>query len=243
MKSFLFFISVIFCLLACSKNDSPAVINDIPDQSFTESFDQSSEAVSRGWTFLNKSIDLGNTQWGNPVVPPFDAYFSQNGPAGYLWADYNSTSSAAGVISNWAVSPVITLQNGDKISFYTRAQIYFYNTDSTDFVNRLQVRMNIKNTGTNTGNGVNTGDFNILLLDINPGYRAFLYTPYMQRDPDARQAYPHLWTRFEATVSGLLTPIEGRFAFRYFVEEAGNNGRSTAIGIDEVNYVSVNRPQ
>ena len=113
------------------------------------------------------------------LVPPFEAFFSQNGPAGYLWADYNSTSSAAGVISNWAVSPVLTLQNGDKISFYTRAQIYFYNDDSTDFVNRLQVRINIKNTGTNTGDGANAGDFNVLLLDINPGYRAFLiYTIY-----------------------------------------------------------------
>lgn len=243
MKSFILFITILFCLQGCSKNDSPETIIQIPDQSFTESFDQSSEAVKRGWTFLNKSIVLGNTQWSNPSFPPFDAFNSQNGPAGYLWADYNSTSSAAGVISNWAVSPLLTLQNGDKISFYTRAQIYFYNNDSTDFVNRLQVRINIKNTGTNTGDGANAGDFNVLLLDINPGYRAFLYTPYIQRDPDARQAYPHLWTRFEATVSGLVVPTEGRFAFRYFVEEAGNNGRSTAVGIDEVDFASVNKPQ
>ena len=71
MKSFILLITILFCLQACSKNDSPETINQIPDQSFTESFDQSSEAVNRGWTFLNKSIDLGNTQWSNPAGSPF----------------------------------------------------------------------------------------------------------------------------------------------------------------------------
>jgi hypothetical protein len=241
MKQYFFLIFSSFLFLSCSKNDNGEEnTNKIPDQSFTESFDTASASVNRGWVFQNNSIDRGSTNWNNPSTPPFDAYTSENGPAGYLWADYNSTSSAAGVISNWAVSPILTIQNGDKISFYTRAELYYFENDSTDFVNRLQVRLNRKNTGTNTGEGTGSGDFNLLLLDINPEYRSFYYIPYMNRDPDARLAYPHRWTRFEAAVSGLDEPVEGRFAFRYFVEDAGNNGRSTSIGIDEVKYESVN---
>jgi hypothetical protein len=240
MKKYFFLFCISLLCLSCSKDDDGNEnINIIPDQSFIESFDTAISAERRGWTFLNKSVTKGTTNWSNPSTPPFDAFSSENGPSGYLWADYNSTSSPAGIISNWAVSPIITLQNGDKISFYTRAELYFFENDSTDFVNRIQVRLNRKNTGTNTGEGSSTGDFNLLLLDINPEYRSFYYIPFTNRDPDARLAYPHRWTRFEAVISGLEAPVEGRFAFRYFVEEAGNNGRSSSIGIDEVRYESV----
>ena len=58
------------------------------------------------------------------------------------------------------------------------------------------------------------------------------------RHLEAKQAYPHVWTRFEATVSGLDAPTKGRFAFRYFTEEAGNNGRASSIGVDSVAYIS-----
>ena len=241
MKQYISITFILLLILSCNKNDNgEESLNKIPDQSFTETFDTASAAANRGWTFINKSVERGGTNWSNPSTPPFEAFSSENGPAGFLWADYNSTSSAAGVISNWAISPILTVQNGDKISFYTRAELYYFENDSTDFVNRLQVRLNRKNTGTNTGEGTSTGDFNVLLLDINPDYRSFYYIPYMNRDPDARLAYPHRWTRFEAVVSGLDAPVEGRFAFRYFVEDAGNNGRSTSIGIDEVKYQSVN---
>jgi hypothetical protein len=76
-------------------------------------------------------------------------------------------------------------------------------------------------------------------VDINADYHPFFYTPFQNRDPDARMAYPHRWTRFEAIVSGLDKPKEARFALRYFVEEAGNNGRSTSIGVDELQYQSI----
>jgi hypothetical protein len=55
-----------------------------------------------------------------------------------------------------------------------------------------------------------------------------------------RKAYPHVWTRFEAIVVGLDKPTKGRFAFRYFTELAGSNGRGSSVGIDSVAYVSVN---
>jgi hypothetical protein len=237
MKYIIILSSLLLLLQACSK-DKNTEDQTKPDSSFSESFDEVNDAGRSGWVFSNNSIEKGTTQWNNPSAPTFNAYSSATGSGGYIWADFNSTSSAAGVISNWAVSPSITMQNGDTISFYTRAELFFFNDDSTDFVNRLQVRMNRKNTGTITGNGTNPGDFDVLLLDINPDYKTFQYSAFINRDPEARLAYPHRWTRFEAIVSGLDSPTEGRFAFRYFVEDGGNNGRGSSIGIDEVNYRS-----
>ena len=239
MKTFLFSCLLLLGILSCSKEDKPAPAV-VENQSFVEEFDTASAATERGWIFTNKSIDPGTTNWGNPSTPPFPAFSWSTNPNGYLWADYNSTSSAAGVISNWAVSPVITMQNGDRITFYTRAEIFYFNDDSTDFTNRLQVRLNARNTGQETGSGTTTGDFSILLLDINPGYNEFLYSKWTGRDPGALNAYPHRWTRFEAVVSGLAGPTPGRFAFRYFVEDAGNNGRSGSIGVDRVEYLGKN---
>ena len=51
--------------------------------------------------------------------------------------------------------------------------------------------------------------------------------------------YPNVWTQFNATVSGLGAPTNGRFAFRYFVTNAGPNANnSDYIGIDDFSYVS-----
>lgn len=232
---------VLSCLLvlgifACNKEDNPDPVV-VEDQSFLEEFESAGEAASRGWVFTNRSIDPGSTNWGNPSTPPFPAYSWSTNPNGYLWVDYNSTTSAAGVISSWAISPVVTLQNGDRISFYTRAEIVYFNDDSTDFANRLQVRLNARNTGQEVGNGSSTGDFNTLLLDINPDYQEFLYSNWTLREASALNAYPHRWTRFEAVVSGLAGPTPGRFAFRYFVEGGGNNGRASSVGIDRVEYI------
>ncbi len=228
--------SLLLLQLSCSKDDGADTPPE-PETGFVEEFDQAFSAAERGWVFQNKSVNPGPTNWGNPAEPPFAAFSPAGSENGYLWADFNSTSSASGIISNWAVSPPVTLRNGDKIRFYTRAQLYFFNGDSTDFTNRLQVRINARNDGTDVGNGATTGDFNTLLLDINAAYNEFLLLSWNNREPNALNAFPHRWTRFEATVDGLQAPVKGRFAFRYFMEGAGTNGRGSAIGIDQVEYV------
>jgi uncharacterized repeat protein (TIGR01451 family) len=66
------------------------------------------------------------------------------------------------------------------------------------------------------------GDFTTLLLDINPTYV---------------DNYPHAWTKYTVTISGLGTPKVGRLAFRYFVEGGGPDAaRSDYIGIDDFQY-------
>jgi hypothetical protein len=235
-------LSFLTLLQSCEDDSYLLAPPPVPDQSFVEEFDTAQSAYNRGWRFINRSDVIGRTNWQNPTVLTGIPFLSYSGTGtGYLWADYQSTSSDAGTISNWAVSPGLTMQNGDKIVFYTRAQLLSFNNDSTDFVNRMQVRLN-KTTSLNCGDGTDPGDFTVPLLDVNPFYYEFLKSAFNNpADPfyqQARQAYPHVWTRFEATVSGLDGPTKGRFAFRYFTEEAGGNGRGTAIAIDAVSYLS-----
>jgi hypothetical protein len=79
--------------------------------------------------------------------------------------------------------------------------------DSTDYANRLQVRINKDNQGIYVGAGTDPGDFKIVLLDINPFYK-YYYASQAAFDP---AAYPARWTRFEATVSGLTRAHQNTF--------------------------------
>jgi len=244
-KSTLFFpIALLFIsitVLQSCKDDSALLTKPpVADQTFTEEFDTATNAITRGWHFINTSAPIGSGVWqqGGGVPPWWNAYSSNGSYAGFVGADYTSTSAAAGIISNWLVSPVVTMQNGDKITFYTRGLLYYsgVGVDSTDYANRLQVLINPYNESLNVGSGDDVGDFKTKLLDINPTY-IFFHTDPSQYSP---YAYPSSWTKFTATVYGLNAPTRGRFALRYYVEGGGNNGLASGVGIDKVTYTSVN---
>lgn len=202
----------------------------VPDQSFVEEFDTLMSAYNRGWRLVNRSEPIGPTNWNQIGDPQFGldfTPFSKTGGVGYIECDNFSIAPTApntGVISNWIVSPIKIMQNGDKIIFYA-------NSAFVDNGVRLQVRMNTNNTGLNCGRGTDHGDFTTPLLDINPTY-----------DLAPPNAFPDNWTRFEATVYGLDKPTQGRFAFRYF-HEAGfaddpADGVFDCVALDSVAYVS-----
>ena len=215
-----------------------------PDQSFVEEFDTADAAYMRGWRYINVSEPKGTGFWtqgmfndplvtGLPTPIPFNAHSSRGSYVGFIGADYTSTLGGPGTISNWVVSPVITMQNGDRILFYTRGVLYFdiFLNDSTDYANRLQVRMSTENESLNVGSGNSTGDFKYALLDINPDYREAIFQNY---DP---LSYPIRWTKFEAKVGGLNGPTKGRIAFRYYVEDGGFPGLGSGVGLDSVAYI------
>jgi hypothetical protein len=236
------FLSIFALFQSCVDDEAEylAKQGQTEDHSFVESFDTVDAAYGRGWRFLNKSVEIGPTNWMNPSPNnlPFPAFYSVSTSRGYLWVDYNSTSSGQGIISNWAISPVVSMKNGDTISFYTRAELFPIGDDSTDFSNRLQVRMNIQNTGLDVGEGDNFGDFDKILLDINPTYLEFHYKDFINGNPTALLAYPYTWKRFEIILTGIDKPTAGRFAFRYFLEGGGGGGKGTSIGVDLVTYKS-----
>ena len=259
-KMFAFVCVMLFSVVSCKKDD-PAWLTppSPPDQSFIEEFDTVSAAFQRGWVPVNNSNPKGQSIWvqGGFLSPIFAPYSSRGSYAGFIGTDYLSTSAQAGVISNWLISPLIWMKNGDKITFYTRSQLYpvFNSTDSTDFGNNLEVCINKKNQSTHVGTardprdplynaGTDRGDFN-LLISINPpffdavnnfyNYRQAHSTPALY-DP---LAYPANWTRFEVTITGVDRPHQGRFAFRYYTLDAGSNGNGTAVAIDLVTFTSI----
>lgn len=182
---------------------------------FTEGFDDITNLP--GWFAQNNSSPLGTTNWfqGNDTVFPAHA----GAPTAYIGANFNNTAGV-GTISNWLLTSELTLYDGDTFSFWTRT----VNTPS--FPDRLELRLSTAGASTNVGTGpTDIGDFTNLLLEINPTLTT--------------SGYPNVWTQFTVTLSGIPNGATGRFAFRYFVTDAGPSGNnSDYIGIDSVEYVS-----
>jgi hypothetical protein len=253
-------------LQSCKDDSYVLTPEPVINQSFTEEFDTAAAALARGWKFINNSYPAGSGVWQNGgalISPLFNAYSQHGTYPGFIGTDYTSTSAATGVISNWLISPEIMMNNGDKIIFYSRSQLSLGTVagDSTDWGNRLQVRLNKHGTDLLVGNvqayyewlftpspnfaNDDPGSFDISLLDVNPNQYewhkvvpgAGFFTNY-----DAITnilAFPVKWTRFEVTVSGLDKTTRCRFGIRYFITGGGNNGLATGVGIDKLEYKTV----
>src|SRR5205823_6701008 len=98
----------------------------------TQGFDDISTLPGLGWVQTNHSAVVGATNWfqGNSAVFP-----AQSGaPTSYIAANFNNTTGT-NTISNWLLTPPLPLQNGARMTFYTRT------VDVPMFPDRLQVRM------------------------------------------------------------------------------------------------------
>ena len=169
--------------------------------------------VPAGWTVVNNSVPLGVIGWFQGNTSVFNA---QAGPAdSYAGVNFNSGAGTA-TISDWLITPTLTFNNGDVLSFFTRT------IDApTLFPDRLEVRFSNVG-GTNVGaTAASVGDFTELLLTVNAGLDT--------------TDYPNDWTSFSATIAGLSGPTAGAVGFRYFVTDGGPDGsNSDYIGIDTV---------
>ena len=190
------------------------------DEGFNVSSPYPASALPAGWSaaFLSQPPGL-ITVWYQGVAGVFTAFEGAN----YIAANYNHAGAALGTLSSWMFPPAVVLKNGDKFSFYTRHDPGNARPD------RLQVRMNTTNNGTNVGaTATSVGDFTNLLLDINPTYQT--------------TGYPTVWTQYTITLSGLpAAGFAGRLAFRYFCENSGGVGvgiNSDYIGIDKAVYTT-----
>lgn len=187
------------------------------------------EMLAAGWQTTNQSSPIGQATWVNATftVPLTGAIFGSGnvntvpvGQAGgnnsFALVNFNSTTGT-GTISNWLITPDITVQNGDLVTFYSRK-----GTDgTTDFPDRLELRMSSAATTVVPSTGpTDVGTFTTVGVTINP-------------DLSAGFVYPKVWTQYTYTVSGLSGPTSAKFAFRYFVTNGGPSGNnSDLIGID-----------
>jgi len=204
------------CLLLLAGFFSPGLKAQIL---FSESFN-TAVPLPTGWAQQNLSAPIGTVpDWLQGVNTVFNS--NSGAPTAYIRANFNSVAGA-NTISNWLFTPSVTITNGDQFTFYTRTTT----PGATVFPDRLQVRLSTNGTSTNVGaTNASVGDFSTLLLDINPTY--------------STTVYPSVWTQFTVTISGIPTPIAGRIAFRYFVEDGGPSGNnSDYIGIDDVVYTT-----
>lgn len=175
--------------------------------------------VPAGWATQNNSTTVGTTGWfqGNTAV--FEAQAGT--PTSYAGANFNSVTNS-GTISNWLISPTLSFNNGDVISFWTRT------VEFPAFPDRLELRFSDVG-GTDVGTApTDVGTF-ALLLSVNPTLTV--------------DGYPNTWTEFTSTISGLSGPTDGAIAFRYFVEDGGPAGtNSDYIGIDTLTITAVPEP-
>lgn len=183
-------------------------------QLLDEGFDDITTLPGNGWSQINASTTIGTTGWfqGNDLT--FQSY--DGAPNSYIGANFNNTTGI-GTISNWLITPVLSLSDGDEITFYTRTV-----SNPTTWPDRLEVRLS-----TDGGSSVDpvgptgVGSYINLLLEVNPNITT--------------TGYPAVWTQYTITVSGVGTNVDSRVAFRYFVTNAGPSGaNSDYIGIDRV---------
>ncbi|MGK0294535.1 MAG: hypothetical protein ACI884_000687, partial [Ulvibacter sp.] len=174
-----------------------------------EGFDDITTLAGAGWTSVNASDVIGTTDWAQGSTTVFD---SQTGAAdSYMSGNYNNT--AGSIINNWMITPVLNLENGDEITFWTRTGT------GSNWPDRLELRLSPDGTATAPASPTDVGSYTELLLEVNPALTT--------------GGYPEVWTEFTAVVSGLTGAVNTSVAFRYFVTDAGPTGtNSNYIGID-----------
>lgn len=162
--------------------------------------------------FQNQTYATGQT-----VPIPNGQAGGENSFALVNFQSTTSSSSTAATISNWLITPVITVQNGDVVSFWSRKGT----SGTTDYPDRLELRMSSAATHVNPSGGpTGVGSFTTLGVSVNPTLAAGFI-------------YPKVWTQYSYTVSGLTGPTAVKFGFRYHVTAGGPNGNnSDIIGID-----------
>ncbi len=177
---------------------------------------QSTPSTASVWTKANYTTPMSGPLFGSgntTTVPVGQA----GGDNSFALVNYTSTTGN-NTISNWMITPVINVQDGDVVSFYSRK-----GTDGTvDYPDRLELRMSTAATHVvPTGGATDVGSFTTVGVTVNPNLaQGFVY--------------PKVWTQYQFTVSGVGTsPVPARFAFRYYVTSGGPSGtNSDLIGVD-----------
>ena len=128
-----------------------------------------------------------------------------------------SSTTGSGTISNWLITPSINVVDGDVVTFWSRKGT----SGTTDYPDRLELRMSTAASTVVPSTGASdVGSFTTVALTINPTLAGGFI-------------YPKVWTQYTYTVSGVPTPTDVKFAFRYFVTNGGPAGaNSDIIGID-----------
>ncbi|NQD35955.1 PEP-CTERM sorting domain-containing protein [Permianibacter sp. IMCC34836] len=176
------------------------------DPIFTEDFDDITTLAGDGWALINNSTAGGQTSWfqGNDGV--FSAY--EGSDNSYIAANFLN-AGAGGQISNWLITPLLTLNEASYLTFYTRR-------NDSEFFDSLEVRfttsdsINVGSSANDVGDFTSMGMVEVLLAGAD---------------------YPLDWVQVRVTF-GDIGFGNGRIALRYVVDNTDLNG--DYIGIDSL---------
>lgn len=188
------------------------------DTSFTEEFVNFYNLEGKGWVVKAYTAmdSMGITTWTQGLFgaaiksdTSFQGFTPYSGETSEYAYSYVTSADNSKYFSSWLLTPILTVKNGDTISFYTRG-------DTTGvYTNRMQVLLNTT-ASVNVGHDVSSvGDFTTKIFDINPTH--------------APGGYPLSWTRFVYIFSGLTGQKNVRIGFRHFEITPGN---ARGVGID-----------
>lgn len=196
-----------------------------------EGFTNPFNPTTAGWVVSNLSSPLGTTTWTQGTTN----YNSYDGaPTDYYFANFNSAGATAPAgISNWLITPAVTIYNGAVIEFATKT--IDQGAGQPNFApDRLQLRMSQTGVTAIPAGTTSVGSFTDLLLDINPNLNTSTVSAV---NNGSVNGYPKAWTVYSVQIAGVTGTVTGRFAFRYFVDDGGNGGlNSNNVGLDAVKY-------
>ncbi|MEO8936625.1 MAG: choice-of-anchor J domain-containing protein [Burkholderiaceae bacterium] len=174
-----------------------------------------------GLCYVNRST-LPAANWGGGNTNIFAA---QSGtPSSYL-ADSFEAGGGTGIVSDWLLTPMLTIGNGYTFSFSARAD-----ADTQTFPDRLQALLSTSGASVNVGTTpTGLGVFSLISA-------ASVINPLL-----APGGFPTTWTSYAFTVSGLTGTTIGRFALRYFLDDDATQG--SYIGVDNLVVTAVPEPR
>jgi hypothetical protein len=218
-------IFAIGCIHSCKKDSAvtlpaTAPADPVISTSFIEEFADVPALYLKGWISEAQGASQSYAVYWNQGAPPsadksgssygFPAYSYYVNKDEYIFSGDNPDGS----FSSWLITPVTSVKNGDKISFYA------YGDD--DGRCRLQVLMSQSESYT-IGDTLNSiGNFSVLLnIPAQPFAGAFA----------------SVWTKYEYTFSGISGNMKTRIAFRHYTEsQTLPGGPATGIGIDQFKF-------
>lgn len=175
----------------------------------SEGFDNVSTLPASGWVQVNNSTAPAGNAWFQGNAGIFTAFSGADNS--YAAANFLSTGSATGAVSNWLIMPALTLDSSSVLSFMVRI-------GGEGFLDTLEVRFSPNGSSTNVGStSTSVGDFGILLGTYS-GNTA------------------NGWEGLSYGLWGLSAPTTGRLAFRYVVSDVSSAGNY--IGIDSVSVTA-----
>src|SRR5271166_3457056 len=201
----------------------------------TEGFDTTGNSVptptgifaqSQPWVNVNNSEQPNTTGFNWEQGDSGTFIWTAQSPVGSTssFAQVSFLSSTGSIVSDWLLTPVLTLEAGATLSFYTVA------AKGTTFANDLQVYLSTNGSSTNVGTDAQTptgGDFTLLPGgDLNPTLSP---TGYPLTQPDG-------WTlkTFTLTSSEIGTATTGRIGLRYYIANTATQG--SEIGVDTFSF-------